>query len=106
MVTIAMESKYCNEDVELKLGVYGDGSLAMKGFSLYGEPMFKATVCVEGEVPSEGCVFLKGWSENEGIVECLVKAGIVELTKRVMPIGFCVAEEALLLIGVDEFGGV
>jgi hypothetical protein len=51
--------------------------------------------------PNEGCVFLKGWSENVGIPEALVKAGIVELTGRKVISRFCEAVEARLLVEVE-----
>lgn len=44
-----------------------------------------------------GEVFLKGWSENEGIPEALVQAGVVELNGKIWPTGFCKAEHAKLI---------
>lgn len=92
-----IKSKYCDEEVELVFGHYGDGSTAIQGISLDGEPIFKATVALD-EKPAEGCVFLKGWSENEGVPEALIKAGVVELTGRKVKTGFCEAVEAKLLL--------
>ena len=94
---ITVNAKYIKGEVELQFGKYQNGSTAIQAFSLYGEPEFKATVALD-ELPSEGCVFLKGWSENEGIPAALVKAGVVELTGRKIPTGYCEAEEAKLLI--------
>jgi len=96
MRPIDVKSKYINEMVELVFAHYANDSVAIKGISLDGEPMFTATVALD-EKPSEGCVFLKGWSENEGIPEALVKAGIVELTGRRVKTGYCEAVEAKLL---------
>jgi len=92
-----INSKYCDEEVELLFGHYEDGSTAIQAISLQGEPMFIATVDLD-EKPAEGCVFLKGWSENEGVPNALVKAGIVELTGRKIKTGYCEAEEAKLLL--------
>ena len=95
---IHVKSKYTDEDVILDLdGTYGNDSRAITATTLFGEPLFTATVALD-ELPAEGCVFLKGWSENEGIPEALVKAGIVELTGRTIPTGYCKAVEAKLLI--------
>ena len=91
-----IKSKYTNEDVILNYGKYGNGSVDIQGLSDIGEPLFTATVALD-ELPNEGCVFLKGWSENEGIPEALVQAGIVELTGRKIPTGYCEAIEAKLL---------
>jgi len=93
---VHIKSKHCNEDVILRFGFYANNTTAIQALSLQGEPMFKATVALN-EKPAEGCVFLKGWSENEGIPEALVKAGIVRLTGRKVKAGYCEAIEAELL---------
>lgn len=93
---VHIKAEHCNEEVELLFGTYGDGSIAIKATSLIGEPMFTATVALD-EIPPYGHVFLKGWSENEGIPEALVKAGVVELTGRKVKTGYCEALEAKLL---------
>ncbi len=93
---IHIKSKYMNDDVILDMTRnYGNGSRAITATSLQGEPLFTATVAID-ELPADGRVFLKGWSENEGIPEALVKAGIVELTGRTVPTGYCEAIEAKL----------
>ena len=94
---ITVNTKYIQGEVELQFAKYDNGSPAIQAFSLYGEPEFTATVALD-EIPKPGYVFLKGWSENQGIPEALVKAGIVELTGRKLPTGYCEAEEAKLLI--------
>ena len=94
---IHVKAKYTNEMVILNLdGKYGNGSRAISATTLQGEPQFTATVALD-ETPPDGHVFLKGWSENEGIPEALVKAGVVELTGRTIPTGYCEAVEAKLL---------
>ena len=94
---VTINAKYVNETVLLDFGKYGDGSTAIQVISLDGEPIAKATVCLDIK-PPEGFVFLKGWSENEGIPEALVKAKVVELTGRMIPTGYCEAQEAKLLV--------
>ncbi|KKN05781.1 hypothetical protein LCGC14_1083770 [marine sediment metagenome] len=93
---IRVDAKNVNEDVLLSFAKYGDGSVAIQAVSLDQEPMFTATACIN-EPAKEGHVFLKGWSENEGIPEALVKAGVVELTGRTVSTGYCEAIEAKLL---------
>lgn len=95
-----IETTYCEKkQLSLEFSTYTNGRIAL----LLCEPgfrgsEFKATVNIpEADVP-EGHVLLKGWSENEGIPQAMVKAGIVELTGRQVPTGFCVAEEAKLLV--------
>ena len=98
---VYIKTKYCNEEVELLFGHYGNGSTAIQAMSLQGEPIFRATVALD-EIPVKGFVFLKGWSENEGVPEALVKAGIVELTGRKIKAGYCEAQEAKLLLSELE----
>jgi len=93
---IKVHTNYINEDAILKFGTYSNGSVAIQGVTEEGEPLFRATVALD-VMPSDGCVFLKGWSENEGIPEALVKAGIVELTGRTEVTGYCEALEARLV---------
>ena len=93
---VKIKSKYSDEITNLTFNFYQNGSTAIRGLSLSGEPLFVATVALD-EVPPPGHVFLKGWSENEGIPEALVKAGIVELTGKTIPTGRCEAQEAKLL---------
>ena len=57
------------------------------------------TVCLAHDPAPTGkdIVWLKDWSENEGVPEALVEAGIVELTGAHWPTGFVAAKEARLL---------
>lgn len=66
--------------------------------AVYGEDgqEYMATVNIPGQDPGEHGVWLKGWSENEGVPEAFVEAGIVELTGKRYQIGFCTAVHAVL----------
>jgi hypothetical protein len=57
------------------------------------------TVCLAAHAAplTPGHVWLKDWSENEGVPQALVDAGIIELTGVTWPAGFCNAVEARLL---------
>lgn len=98
-IKININAKYVKGEVELRFGHYRNGSIAIQAFNSKGEPEFIATVALD-EMPPEGHVFLKGWSENEGIPFALVSAGIVKLTGRTIPAGFSFSKayEAELLI--------
>jgi len=93
---IPVNAKNVNENIILNFAFYDNGSTAISGVSLDGEPLFKATVAID-ETPPPGHCFLKGWSENEGIPEALERAGVVELTGRTVKTGFCEALEAKVL---------
>lgn len=95
---LRVRASWVNSLVFLKKKTYVDGSIAIlaevaKGKDK-GAPEFIATVCLD-EKPSDGCVWLKGWTENEGIPEALEAAGVVMLTNRIN--GETGAVEALLL---------
>jgi len=82
--------------VEVK-GYYSDGSIAL---TIIGEngPEATPTICLapDGPVPPDGCVWLKGWSENEGIPDALEKAGIAQRTGETYFMGPIKAELARL----------
>jgi hypothetical protein len=81
-----------------------DGSIAL--VSAPGLPNQQTyTVCLAGsrneagEVPEvkPDHVWIKSWSENEGVVQALEEAGIIELTGQLWPCGYAVAFEGRLL---------
>jgi len=84
----------------IKFGRYGSGELAIQIINeLDGQPEAKATVSLVGygaPHPGEHGVWLKGWSENEGIPEALSKAGIVTLTGRTWETGYTEAQHGEL----------
>lgn len=82
----------------IEFGRYGSGEIAMQVYRL-GEAEATATVSLMpygAPHPGERGVYLKDWSENEGIVQALVDAGIVELTGEGVSTGYCVADHAIL----------
>lgn len=76
---------------------YANGSKALTLCTDEYEPLCTATVALD-VLPSDGCVFIKDWSENEGIASSLVSAGIIKLTGRTIPTGYVEALEAKLLL--------
>lgn len=78
---------------------YRDGEIVILVINpVDGEREAKATASLEG-APSAAIrngVWLKGWSENEGLPEALEKAGICTRTGEKWPTGFCEAEFATL----------
>ena len=50
---------------------------ATDGDSFEGEPIAKATVNIEHPIPPH-CIAVKDYSENDGMVEALVAAGVIE----------------------------
>lgn len=93
----------------LEFGRYRSGELSIEiflrgvGSALTPELGMKATTATVALLeyghprPRFGCVWLKTWSENEGIAEALVSGGCVELTGRSTVTGRgVVAQEAKL----------
>lgn len=67
----------------LREGKYTNGQVAIRGFDASTkEPVYMATVALPYK-PAQGCVWLKTWSENSGLVDQLIIAGVVSLTGRV-----------------------
>ena len=78
-----------------------DGSIALMATTEYGEPAFNVTVNLEMP-PFPGTFWVKQWSENEGIVEELVKRGILRLTGEEVRTGFVEAFGAQLVPYCEE----
>jgi hypothetical protein len=97
MLKIMVDTKYIHEEVVLEFCQYDNKRTAIRAYALDGDPMFTATVNIPNETPAKDCVFLKGWSENEGLPEALVKAGVVKLTGRKVTTGYTEAVEAKIL---------
>ena len=80
-------------------GWYGSGELAIQVLNADGERELVATVSLlpyGAPDPGRHGVWLKDWSENEGVADALVQAGIVRLTGRTHPTGYVHALHAEL----------
>jgi hypothetical protein len=83
----------------IRFGRYPSGEIAMEIFDEADEPQCVATVSLVpygAPHPGEHGVWLKGYSENDGVPKALVDAGIVTLTGRRHPAGYADAEHAEL----------
>ena len=79
-------------DVTVRHENYGDGCAAL---SVYDDHGLVVTASVHlGEHPAPGHIWVKDWSENEGILDSLVAAGVIETTGRIAQSGFVTAHEA------------
>ena len=66
-----------------------------------GEEVLTATVNLpeyQLQEAKDDLTFIKNWSENEGILECLVENGIVENLHMPAPTGFVMADLVKVLI--------
>ena len=67
-----------------------------------GEREMTVTVNLPNAVLDEDCVWVKDWSENEGIVDALVRAGVGRTTGRTWPTGFVEAVEFRVTLPLDK----
>lgn len=76
---VHVKTKWLDEEGYLGVGCYIDGTTAWQIHAEDGEPLIVPTVCLVdyGFLPAPGNVFIKNYSENEGILECLTEAGII-----------------------------
>lgn len=95
---VSIHSKYVNETLKLVSGRYANGRLALMLESPEsGEAYCTVTVNIpEEKLTDNDCFFLKGWSENEGVPEALVAAGVITLTGRTVKTGHVTAAEGRL----------
>jgi len=62
-----------------------------------------ATVNVPECPLEEGEVIIKNYSENEGILKCLIKARVISHPVRFVQTGFTVCPVCMLLLNVQQF---
>lgn len=73
-------------DSFIEWGRYGNGSTAFRLVDTFGEVMSVPTVNLEehGMTPPDGEVFIKAYSEGEGMTEALQEAGILEHVETIL----------------------
>lgn len=78
---IVGSTRWC-EAGALTVKQYANGQLALL---VNGHPL---TVNLPASPPPPGTVWIKDWSENEGVYDALVSSGVIEPTEVTMPTGF------------------
>jgi len=63
-----------------------------------GSPVATASVCLPEHPQDEDEVYIKSWSENEGMADVLVAAGIIAEAHNVLPTGHVQATVHKLLV--------
>ena len=79
-MTITHKSKFGGTyELSLTFAKYANGQTAIKLWDLTdGFPYATASVCVEDHLLKEDEVAIKDYSENEGLLEALIEAEVVE----------------------------
>lgn len=85
----------------LEYAEYGNRRTAISligapGTEYEGQPIAVATVNLPDEELAEGNVFIKDYSENEGIYDCLIDAGVIEKRIRFVVSGHIIVPECKL----------
>lgn len=92
-------TKWAEKEMSVMLGSYAvDGSLALILCDKEtGARQLTASVWLNGSPPlGKDRVWIKNWSENEGVFESLQAAGVITPTGFTIKTGFCIAHEAQL----------
>lgn len=53
-----------------------------------GDAICTASVCLPDHAQLPGWVFIKDWSENQGVLDALIAANVIEDTGQRLPSGF------------------
>jgi hypothetical protein len=89
MKTINHKSPFGEFELSLQFAKYGNGQTAIKLIDVIdGMPFATATVCVEDNLLKENEVAIKDYSENQGILDTLINAEIVEYPHAFIQSGF------------------
>lgn len=91
--------KFTKEQVQKAL--YGNGRIALEIIDEsegYPERVAKATVNIPDKPLEEDEVFIKDWSENEGVLQDLMALEIVSTPIGIVEAGHCTAYKCKLLI--------
>ena len=90
-----IKKQYQNGRVALQLIAIADD---MDNDVYKGEPIAMATVNLPEVELADGEVFIKDYSENEGMLEALENAGVVKFTGQYVKSGFVIIPICKLLI--------
>lgn len=99
------------QDVVLKWDYYPNGIRSLQLFSLTGEllavpsvsfdHMISALKTIEEE-EQKPVIFIKDYTENTGMVDALVKAGIIQPLNYFVPSGFVKVQIFAILVPTDD----
>lgn len=90
--------KYYQGEISLRFGWYYNGRTALTLLDPQGQPIATATTNLPEEPLAPNEVFIKSWSENQGMCEALEALGIIGPTVDHVRTGFVQATKHRLLI--------
>lgn len=97
MFTVRLKTRYMPEDdYNISIVQYSGGAPALQISDKYNRSMMRASVNVD-RLPARGAIFIKNWSENEGIEQALMEAGLIGTRIGHVATGFVEATEHMML---------
>ncbi len=91
------------ENCHLSFAKYQDGSTALLILTSLGEPLIKVTACLPHIALAKDQILVKDYSENEGILDCLVKLEIIEDLEDPIPSGYAILNVCKLLVNPADY---
>jgi hypothetical protein len=79
--------KFMGEELTPIIGQYVNGQTAIRLVDQDGHPFMTASVAHDVNIDDD-CVIIKNYSENEGILEALIEAEIIEKPFCEIPVNF------------------
>lgn len=96
-----MKISFLSYDCKIVKGVYSNGRTAMELVDATdGEPVCTATVNIPETHIEKDEVIIKNYSENEGILDVLIEAGVISKPSRTIQTGYVEAHVCKLLISL------
>ena len=84
---MAKTVKFMGEELTPVLGQYANGQTSIQLIDQDGMPFMTASVAHDVNI-ADDCVIIKNYSENEGILQALIEAGIIEKPFCEIPVNF------------------
>lgn len=100
MPIVTLDANHIHGEIVIRAATYPNGSTALLLLDTDGEQLGVATLALD-ELPGDGNVFIKDWSENSGLLAALQRAGIVGPVIRDIPTGFVTVYEVELIDGLQ-----
>tara|TARA_Y100001938_G_C7984898_1_gene376381 strand:+ start:287 stop:568 length:282 start_codon:yes stop_codon:yes gene_type:complete len=78
---------FMGEELTPIIGEYANGQTSIQLVDQDGMPFMTASVAYDVNIPGD-CVIIKNYSENEGIMQALIEASIIEKPFCEIPVNF------------------
>ncbi len=93
-----IKTKHFSGDCTIQHDYYQDNFRpSIRIIDLNGHPIMTASVNIPDEPCEPDHTYIKDWSENEGILQALLDAGIIKDTGKSVEIGFVSAKYVQIL---------